>query len=399
MSFPLSRWIFLKITPILVVTSLAGCAGNQAWEQAFSADPNTQTWNEASPAPLKLPPELQFPQASLIKTLPLDNGQSETHWQTSQPPLAIQGFYQQQLTQLGWQLQPPETVGTQLILQAQKDTDQLRLTLNPPTNNGTEFTIQFGPGQPAPNPTNSPTSPTPTPQASPADLPPQTFTDLAQAPATLQPALQDLAELGVITGSSQNPQQFAPNQPITRGTYARWLVTAHNRFYADRPARQIRLGSPNDKPLFNDVPKTNPDFPYIQGLAAAGYLPSPLTGSVTPLFRPNAPLTRETLLQWKVPLDVQRNLTTTAVDRIEQTWGFKDSNRITPEALSATAADFQNGDLSNIRRIFGATLLLQPQKPVTRAEAAASLWYMGNQAGDGLSAQDILGKTTAPSSN
>lgn len=398
MRFCLYRWIFLSLTPMLVLTSLAGCAGNQAWEQAFSGDPNAQTWNQTSPAPLQLPSELQLPQASLIQTTPLENGLNETRWQTNQPPLAIQGFYQQQLAQLGWQLQAPQTIGSQLILQAQKDPNQFRLTLSPATNTGTEFTIQFGPRTATPTPTSSPQS-SPSPQASPTELPPQSFSDLTQAPATLQPALNDLAELGVITGSPQNPQQFSPNQPITRGTYARWLVTAYNRFYADRPARQIRLGNPNDPPLFKDAPKTNPDFPYIQGLAAAGYLPSSLTGSVTPLFRPDAPLTRETLLQWKVPLDIQRNLTTTAVDRIEQTWGFKDSNRISPEALSATAADFQNGDLSNVRRIFGATLLLQPQKPVTRAEAAASLWYMGNQAGDGLSAQDILSQTTSPAPN
>jgi hypothetical protein len=52
-------------------------------------------------------------------------------------------------------------------------------------------------------------------------------------------------------------------------------------------------------------------------------------------------------------------------------------------------ADYQNGDLSNIRRAFGYTTLLQPQKVVTRAEAAATLWFFGSQ-GDGLSAQDAL---------
>jgi hypothetical protein len=51
-------------------------------------------------------------------------------------------------------------------------------------------------------------------------------------------------------------------------------------------------------------------------------------------------------------------------------------------------ADHQNGDLSNIRRLFGATLLLQPKKPISRAEAAVALWYVGVQ-GDGFSAADV----------
>ncbi len=395
LSVTLLRFWIGRIAPMFLVVGLVSCAGSQAWEQAFSPDANTENWGQtngnASPSPTpQLPPDLQFPQASLRETIPLETGQQETRWQSSQPPLAIQGFYQQRLGEMGWTLQPPRPEGQQLILQARNADQEFRLTLNPPSNAGTEFQIVYGPGgSPLPTPTATP---------SPNALSPQTFSDLDQAPATLQPALRDLADLGVLSAATSQGNEFKPNQPMDRGTYARWLVTAHNRFYQDRPARQIRLGTDADSPLFSDVPKTNPNFPYIQGLAAAGYLPSSLTGSSTPLFRPAAPLTRETLLQWKVPLDIQRNLTTTSIDRIEQTWGFKDSNRITPEALSATAADFQNGDLSNIRRIFGATLLLQPQKPVTRAEAAASLWYMGNQAGEGLSAQDVLA-TNQPATN
>jgi len=39
--------------------------------------------------------------------------------------------------------------------------------------------------------------------------------------------------------------------------------------------------------------------------------------------------------------------------------------------------------------VFGYTTLFQPKKPVTRAEAAASLWYFGFQ-GDGITAKEIL---------
>jgi hypothetical protein len=50
-------------------------------------------------------------------------------------------------------------------------------------------------------------------------------------------------------------------------------------------------------------------------------------------------------------------------------------------------ADFQNSEQANIRRVFGYTTLFQPKKPVTRAEAAAALWYFGSQ-GEGLSAKE-----------
>ena len=59
------------------------------------------------------------------------------------------------------------------------------------------------------------------------------------------------------------------------------------------------------------------------------------------------------------------------------------------KAIQALYADFQNGEQSNVRRVFGYTTLFQPKKGVTLAEAAASLWYFGYQ-GDGLSAQDVL---------
>jgi len=82
-------------------------------------------------------------------------------------------------------------------------------------------------------------------------------------------------------------------------------------------------------------------------------------------------------------------LPSATLETVSQAWGFKDSDRISENALSAIFADAQLRDISNIRRSFGFTTLLQPQKPVTRAEAAASLWYFGT-ATDGLSAGKVL---------
>ena len=107
------------------------------------------------------------------------------------------------------------------------------------------------------------------------------------------------------------------------------------------------------------------------------------------MFRPDAPLTREQLILWKVPLDIRQALPSASVDAVKQTWGFQDATKIDPRPLQGVLADFQNSDQSNIRRVFGYTTLFQPKKPVTRAEAAAALWYFGT-ASEGLSAQEAL---------
>lgn len=231
------------------------------------------------------------------------------------------------------------------------------------------------------------------------------FTDLNKTPTELRQYVQDVANLGILTPATSNQKGvkgrtdlFQPNKTISRREYARWLVAANNRLYSDRPTQQIRLGTSTAEPAFRDVPRTDPDFPAIQGLAEAGIIPSRLSGDSTVVnFRPNAPLTREYLILWKVPMDTRQALPTANIDAVKQTWGFQDAAKIDPRALRAVLADHQNGDLANIRRAFGYTTLFQPKKPVTRAEAAAALWYFGFQ-GEGQSAQDALGTGATNSS-
>jgi hypothetical protein len=93
------------------------------------------------------------------------------------------------------------------------------------------------------------------------------------------------------------------------------------------------------------------------------------------------------MVLWKVPLDTRQALPNANLETVKQTWGFQDIGKIDPKALRAVLADFQNSEKSSIRRVFGYTTLFQPKKPVTRAEAAASLWYFGTQ-GEGISAAD-----------
>jgi hypothetical protein len=220
------------------------------------------------------------------------------------------------------------------------------------------------------------------------------FSDIDKAPPELRQAVKDVAQLGVLTPQTQakgnEPALFEPNKNITRRVYARWLVAANNRIYNNRPARQIRLAVESSQPAFRDVSAKDSDFGAIQGLAEAGLIPSPLTGDNTAsLFRPDAPLSREDLILWKIPADTRQALPNATIESVRQTWGFQDANRIDSKALRAVYADFQNGDQANIRRAFAYTTLFQPKRPVTRAEAAAVLSYFGFQ-GDGISAQEAL---------
>jgi hypothetical protein len=179
-----------------------------------------------------------------------------------------------------------------------------------------------------------------------------------------------------------------PN-PSPRREYARWLFTVNNRFYADTAANRIRPGRQGDTPAFQDVPPTDPDFAAIQGLAEAGIIPSALTGNSTAVtFRPDAPLTRETLALWKVPLDTRTALPPTMPEAVAATWGFQDANQIEPWPYGRSRRIFNWGILPICDAALGYTTLLQPKKAVTRAEAAATLWRFGTQT-EGITAADV----------
>ncbi len=213
-------------------------------------------------------------------------------------------------------------------------------------------------------------------------------------PEQLLAYVRDVTALGITDSpdlqNNSEKSQFNPNETITRREYARWLFTANNKYYANVPGNKIRLASSRNEPVFKDIRVQDSDFEEIQGLAEAGIIPSILTNdSSNILFEPDDPLTREDLVTWKVPLDTRRSLPKADAKAIEEAWGFQDTNQINVLALRALFADYQNGDKSNLKRVFGYTTLFQPKKVVTKAEAAASLWYLGFQ-GDGITAQDTL---------
>ena len=420
---------------VLLLLPISGCS-SQALQRALAPDPNAGEWGQPQAnLPEDFPAELRYVNARLQSARterrqattgsPTVNVIQHTNWITPAPLAAVRSFYQGQLGGSDWQQLQVTSPQGQTQLTARRQKLRVRVTImakgnstspaegaSSPAPEGVEqttFTIEyyrdrsgdapnlaqatpkFGPPNPSSTSPESPdanvTEATPAPPLAPAAL---TFSDLDQAPPALQSYLQDLAQLGVLTPIDKGADtQLAPKAGITRGTFAQWLVQTNNRLYQERPTRQIRLAPTTNSPLFKDVPTTSPFFPYVQGLAEAGYLPSSLSGdSDALLFRPNQPLTRETLLTWKVPVDLRRVLPTATAAKVKEVWGFKDTHQITPTALAAILADHQNGDLANVRRILGSALLLQPQKHVTRAEAAAALWFIGIE-GEGFSAQDI----------
>lgn len=428
----------IAVSLVSLLTSCANSTTGKSLERSFAADPklkdnptisgNPQQNNSENPSSAALPEDFpseipRYPEAKLDKvdalTVPEASGK-RTIWSSSDPSNLILNFYRKAFETGNWQVvsQPNEEEGGNFVLRK----NDLQITITIPTGAGisnpgetpsttpptpeinrslTTFEIQYirnttqasaSPPQPQPSGDNI----TPQPITSPTGGESPNFVDLDKIPPGLRESVEDLAALGVLTltpsstktNSDITQNQFEPNKTITRREYARWLVAANNKIYANKPGLQIRLAATTDQPAFQDIPKSDPDFPTIQALADAGLIPSPLSGDATAVqFRPDAPLTRENLILWKVPLDTRQVLPASAIDTVQQTWGFQDTAKIDPKALRAVLADFQNGERANIRRVFGYTTLFQPKKSVTRAEAAAALWYFGSQS-EGISARE-----------
>ena len=414
------------------------------FEETKSNEAQAQPNQSTAQLPADFPKDIPlYPNAKLQEVRPASGSENRvsTRWLSSDPSNFIASFYRSQFQTNNWQILQQPTDEVEGAFEARHDNllvkvsiqaqSVIKATPNQPQT-ATELRIEYVPNSTAtaqtnptsnPNETSNPQNTNGLPQ--PGDpqfigpVPPanlaaqptstsnsettptvtsgsQVFNDLNKAPKEWQQHIQDLAALGVLSTESQTTKnntaanQFEPGKIITRREYARWLVAANNAMYTTNPAKQIRLASESTQAAFSDVSPKDADFPVIQGLAEAGLIPSPLSGdSTTVLFRPDAPLTREQWLLWKLPLDTRQALPAANLDTVKQTWGFQDAGKIDPKALRAVLADFQNGEQSNIRRVFGYTTLFQPKKTVTRAEAAAALWYFGTQ-GEGISATEAL---------
>jgi S-layer homology domain len=414
--------------------------------EAKDKQPQAQQNQSTIKLPVDFPQDIPlYPNAKLEAVTPASDSEKKvsTRWSSSDPSNFIADFYSNKLPANNWQINQKPTDDVGVVFEAQRNDVLVKVSIqaqsvtNPTPNQpqtSTELLIEYQPSSTAtaqPTPTTNPSetnnaqTPNGIPQpgdsefigpvrptnlatqpesisgsqiASKTTVAPVEFTDLNKVPQVVRQHIQDLAKLGVLSpelqvnkkNSQSTTNQFAPSKTITRREYARWLVAANNAMYANNPAKQIRLASESAQPAFTDLSAKDADFPAIQGLAEAGLIPSSLSGDTTAiLFRPDAPLTREQLLLWKIPLDSRQTLPAANLDTVKQTWGFQDVGKIDPKALRAVLADYQNGEQSNIRRVFGYTTLFQPKKPVTRAEAATALWYFGSQ-GEGISAVEAL---------
>lgn len=384
----LNRWRYLSIAVLL--SGLTACnSSGSSLQNALAPDPKLKdnpvgfsASSQPSPSSSSSSPSLPkdfplYPQAKLTSSEQTPDRGIVTNWTSKDAIDKIQAFYQQELPTKQWQiLGKPSNADEDLVAEQQQI--QVKIGYNPDvkaTESGvTNFTITY-------LDKDATASSSPSPFIAPAanNSPP------ANAIATNSDYLADLTQLGILNSADNNK-----NKIVTRREYARWLVAAYNRLHSTKPTQQIRLATTNAKPAFQDVPTNHPDFPSIQGLAEAGLIPSPLSGDATAvLFRPDTPLTREQLILWKVPLDTRQALPTASLDALKQTWGFQDVGKIDPKAMRAILADFQSGDRSNIRRVFGYTTLFQPKKTVTLNEVATTLWYFGSDA-EGVSAEEAL---------
>jgi hypothetical protein len=431
-----TKGVFLTFA--VLFSTLTGCANTpfaENLEKSLQADSRLednpaifsakQVNNTPSPSTKTLPADFPkeipiYPNAQLQSVTPSsDNtGKISARWNSSDPSNFIADFYRKEFRSNKWEVIESPTDG-QGEFEAERNNSEIKVAIEPKTitnpqpnqpQTTTELIIEYLPSttasQTTPNSTPSnttnpdfigPIQPRNTAQNTPqTNFESQEFDDLNKAPQELQPYIQDLATLGVVSAptdtakSNSDANQFQPNTNITRREYARWLVTANNAIHANSPSKQIRLAGASNKSAFSDVKNTDPDFAAIQGLAEAGLIPSTLSGDSTQvLFRPDAPLTREQMLLWKISLDTRQGLPSASLDAVKQTWGFQDTAKIDPKALRAVLADYQFGENSNIRRVFGYTTLFQPKKAITRAEAAAALWYFGSES-EGISAKEAL---------
>ena len=422
---------WLAVCLLAAVTACANSPNSKALEEALAADPKLQqspvVFSSPPPATAietnstaKLPPDFPteiplYPNAQLIEVGgETDPSQKNVRlrWESTDPVNSVGNFYSTEFGRRNWEIVSRPTAEGQGSLVATRDNLRVTVSLSPTQKVGgsTEFAIDYSKDSPeiaaTPQPNNSESSasltPSPTPSNSEGTTPGPSASPSAkvseqeaQIPQQLRQYVADLTQLEVLkvrSTDSANLQTAStlpkPNKIVTRREYARWLVAANNQIYASRQAKQIRLAVDSSEPAFSDLPKTDPDFSAIQGLAEAGVIPSSLSGETKDVkFRPDAPLTRETMILWKVPLDTRQVLPTANIEGVKEKWGFQDASKIDSQASRAVLADFNNGDLANIRRVFGFTTLFQPKKSVTRAEAAASLWYFGLQ-DQGLSARD-----------
>ena len=105
-----------------------------------------------------------------------------------------------------------------------------------------------------------------------------TFDDVPPS-MSIWPYVEAVVREGITSGCSTNPPRYCPDRAITRGQLAVFLCRAMGL----EPRYK-------DTPSFQDVPKTNSQYPYIEALVAARVTSG--CSADPPLFCPTAAVTR-----------------------------------------------------------------------------------------------------------
>ena len=232
----------------------------------------------------------------------------------------------------------------------------------------------------APAAVTSPMAAAPAPTVSPTPAwPAVTFTDIAGIDA--EPAIRALGQLGVLDSTSG---AFRPNDSIKRRDYIRWLVKANNVYFKGTGNR-IRLAE-GKKATFVDVPPSDPDFKYIQGMADTGYL----VGYDTKHFKPDKNLSREEMIVILISRDTGGKYSLGTGPP-----GYSDGDQVSTKYRAYINADSNDWNPSpgQIARIYGNIKTLRPLDDATRGDAAIAVSVIG-----GTSAQALVKAGPPPAS-
>ena len=192
-------------------------------------------------------------------------------------------------------------------------------------------------------------------------------------------AIKQEATLGVFGNATSG--KFNPYNTVPRAEYVRWLVVANNIYFKTQPDKQIRLAEANSSQSFVDVPKSNPDFKYIQGMANSGFV----IGIDKNHFAPNRSLTREEMIAILMSRDANSSPLPKAGP--PSTWNyssgggtisvdFTDRDKVSKPYWGAFQLNNGWGNsyaVQDIKRIYGNTKIFDPLKAVTRGDVAVAL--------------------------
>ena len=221
------------------------------------------------------------------------------------------------------------------------------------------------------------------------------FTDIAGN--INAPGITALARLGALDATSGS---FMPDAPVKRRDFVRWLFKANNAIYATTPSKVIHPGTSDETPTFKDVPTSDPDYAFIQGMSDSGNS----VGFPDMTFKGDDPITREQAVAIKAVLDRGAPYAgLVGAKNVDYTRGtlpaWKDKDDVSVTYIAAISEDTGNegaNNVDNIGRTFGSIAVFRPKKTLSRGEAATMFTVIGDRTVTGMrSAADAL--AAAPS--